>query len=189
MIAAGRGCSTNPSVVSCSPERWVVLHVPCKTNKLREQFVKSVRLLVKKTAQHKLSVADILAIQQLNARYALAFDDLLPDPALVWADTFTTGGRFTLVAADGKIQLEARGRLELQKLHDQFPDRSTTRHWYENLFIEGVRGGARMLCYFLSLDTKDKKVVRTAIYTDRLVKRKGVWKFQQRTVTLDIGSQ
>jgi hypothetical protein len=42
-----------------------------------------------------------------------------------------------------------------------------------------------MRCYFISLDTTKLAILRTATYSDTLVKIRGKWKFKSRTVTLD----
>ena len=133
----------------------------------------------------KLAVSDILAIQRLNARYAFAFDDLLPEPAAAWASTFTPNGSFRLLDANGNVQLEAKGTRELQALHNNFPNRSTTRHWYANLLIRPKGRGASMRCYFISLNVATKTILRTATYSDTLAKFRRVWKFKQRIVRLD----
>jgi len=136
----------------------------------------------------KLSAKDLLAIEQLNARFAQAFDMILPDPAAAWAGTFSPTGDFTLLDAGGHVQAKAHGTRELKALHGQLA-RPTSRHWYTNLLIEPDRGGrARMRCYFISLDTATRSLVRTATYSDTLVKLRGQWKFKSRTVTLDAGS-
>jgi hypothetical protein len=135
----------------------------------------------------KLTANDILGIEQLNARFAMAFDGRLPDPAKEWAGTFTPTGEFILVASNGEVQERAKGTKELVALHDKLAN-PLVRHWYGNLLIESDGAGARMRCYFISLNTKTLAIQRTATYSDRLVKIKGKWKFKVRTVTLDPGS-
>ena len=142
---------------------------------------------MRKAAASKLVANDILAIHQLHARFALAFDDLLPDSAVEWASTFTPGGTFELRDSGGAVQKKAQGTKELMALHSELAN-SAIRHWYGNLLIDPQPGGARMRCYLISLDTKNLAVKRTAVYRDTLVKTKGRWKFKAREVTLDIGS-
>src|SRR4030088_3015037 len=93
-----------------------------------------------------LSAKDILAIQQLQARFALAFDEVLPDAAKAWADTFTPDGQFTLLTSSGAIQKKANGTKQLIALHGELA-KPEKRHWYTNLLIEPERGGARMQSY------------------------------------------
>jgi hypothetical protein len=135
----------------------------------------------------KLAANDILEIQQLNARFALAFDLLLPDPADTWAGTFTPDGSFTLLDASGAVQKKATGTKELIALHGDLAV-PTIRHWYDNLLIDRDPVGARMQCYLISLDTTKREVKRTATYRDTLAKTHGEWKFKTRTSTLDTGS-
>jgi hypothetical protein len=138
-----------------------------------------------KTTAPGLTVNDILAIQQLNARFALAFDKCLPNPAVAWANTFTPEGKFTLLDSTGSVQREAEGTKKLIALHDELA-KPTIRHWYSNLLIERERRGATLMrCYFISLDTTKLAILRTATYSDTLVKIRGKWKFKSRTVTLD----
>jgi len=143
---------------------------------------------MRKRASPKLSASDIVAIEQLNARFALAFDEVLPDPATAWAGTFAPDGKFTVCDSQGTVQMHASGTEELIALHRKIAN-PAIRHWYTNLLIERERAGtARMRCYFISLDAGTKTIVRTAIYGDTLVKLRGQWKFKSRTSTLDAGS-
>jgi hypothetical protein len=140
-----------------------------------------------KNAAAKLTANDVLSIQQLNARFALAFDGILPNAAVAWAGTFTPDGRFTLLDPSGAVQRNAEGTKQLIDLHGEL-SLPTIRHWYSNLLIESDRGSARMTCYLISLNTEKLEVKRTAVYRDTLAKVKGHWRFKTRTVTLDAGS-
>jgi SnoaL-like domain len=130
---------------------------------------------------------DILSIQQLQARFAMAFDEILPNPAAAWASTFTSDGEFVLMDSSCAVQKKAKGTKELMALHGELAD-PAVRHWYGNILIEPEPEGARMQCYFISLDTKTLAVRRTAVYYDTLMKIGGEWKLKKRTVTLDAGS-
>src|SRR5262245_55123032 len=122
-----------------------------------------------------LSSHDILAIHQLNAQFALAIDDLVPNPAVAWADTFTPDGRWIVRNLDGEVVQAAIGTSELRDRHDKFPERDAIRHWYTNFLIEPDAQGARMTCYAIIANVKDRPphILRTAIYRDILVKRGG----------------
>jgi hypothetical protein len=138
-----------------------------------------------------LAPGDLFAIQQLNARYAAALDDLVPDSASRWAETFTPDGSFTLIAGDGKtIVVQANGAAELVALQRSFPDPHSTRHWFNNIVIEANDPGARMTSYIVALIVKQAPAViaRTGTYDDRLVCVDGAWLFIRRTLTLDPGS-
>ena len=72
---------------------------------------------------------ELLAIQQLNARYFYAIDGLLgADSAALWAATFTADGTFLLLSATGEVILQAAGTAELISVYEDFPDIATTRH-------------------------------------------------------------
>jgi SnoaL-like domain len=133
----------------------------------------------------KLSARDRADIYELNAQYGLAVDDLLPDSAKAWAKTFASDGRFTLLDADGNVELDVQGTDALRKVHDQFPNRSTTRHFYGGLLIEPARGGARMRCHFISVDIVAKTVVRSGVCEDNLGKIRRLWRFTRRVIRMD----
>ena len=133
----------------------------------------------------KLSARDRVDIYELNAEYGFAVDDLLPDSATAWANTFASDGRFILLDADGNVELDVKGTKAPKKAHDQFPNRSTTRHFYGSLLIEPVRGGARMRCHFISVDIVAKAVVRSGVCEDNLGKIRRRWRFKRRTLRMD----
>ena len=145
---------------------------------------------MKKTVRHRLSQSDLLAIQQLNARYAHAFDNLVPNPAAAWARTFTPDGCFVLVTTEGQLVAKARGTKRLMELHASFQHGAAVRHWFTNLAIDAQRNGARMtaLIMVLHVDADPARIARTGVYSDRLVKLQGTWRFKERKVTLDPGS-
>ena len=134
-----------------------------------------------------LSAKHILAIQQLQARFAQAFDDVPHDAAKTWADTFTKDGTFALLDPSGAVQMQAQGTEELIAMHDRLAD-PAKRHWYTNLLIEPAPGGASMQFYLMTVRTRDLAIERTAIYRDTLVKVRGAWKLKSCTVTLDAGA-
>src|SRR5258708_7810644 len=83
-----------------------------------------------------------------------AFDEVLPDAAKAWADTFTPDGQFTLLTSSGAIQKKANGTKQLIALHGELA-KPEKRHWYTNLLIEPERGGARMQSYLITLVTEN----------------------------------
>ena len=138
-----------------------------------------------------LGSQDLLAIQQLNARYFYAIDGLLgPDSAAMWAATFTADGTFLLLSATGEVILQASGTAELISTYEDFPDIATTRHWINNLLLEASATGAIGGCYIIAMDIQSSpaSITRTGLYDDQLVKVNGQWRFQSRTLTLDAGS-
>jgi hypothetical protein len=144
-------------------------------------------------AAGQLSTDDIIAIQQLNARYVVAIDDLVPSSTAVWADTFVPDGSFTLRDSAGNIQVHAEGTAQLKAQCALFPDRANTRHWVTNLLIEPDGDGARATSYVISLRTKPAPpavaaIALTGVYRDKLRKLNGSWKITTRDLTLDAGS-
>jgi hypothetical protein len=144
-----------------------------------------------KTKARLLTATDLIAIQQLNARYGVALDGLVADAAARWADTFAHDGVFSIVDANGTIVLPpVRGTAALAELWGQFTDIATTRHWYNNLLIEPDAEGAKMMSYVIAISIQQfpATIERSGIYKDRLVKIGRSWKFESRLLILDTGS-
>ena len=139
----------------------------------------------------RLTTEDMVAIQQLNSRYAHALDGLVADAASRWAETFTLDGSFSIVEASGKnIVPEVKGARNLVALFQTFTDVAITRHWYNNLHLEMDEEEVIMSCYIvaMSIETLPARIIRTGLYRDKLSKKEGTWKFQNRTLVLDPGS-
>lgn len=145
-------------------------------------------------AKTSLSTADILAIQELNARHFYALDGLdsliSGDPGTYWAKTFTANGTFSIAKQNGEVLLKASGFDELIRAYKTFPDIATTRHWINDLIIETDSGGVKSGCYIIAMNIKNNPatIIRTGIYKDRLVKVRQNWRFQSRTLILDPNS-
>jgi hypothetical protein len=138
-----------------------------------------------------LLAEDMLAIEQLNARYYHALDGLLgADSDVKWANTFTANGMFLTLDADGSVIYDATGTRALVEVYSTFPDVATTRHWTNNLLIEPDDSGARASSYIIAMDIahSPSSIVRTGLYTDYLVRVGHEWRFQRRTLTLDPNS-
>ena len=101
------------------------------------------------SSAHKLTAEDVTEIHQLNSHYALAIDDLVPDPGVAFAATFAADGSWTLLDAKGTVLLEATGTAKLIELHGNLPNRSITRHWFNNLFIEPDGKDAKMTSFIM----------------------------------------
>lgn len=127
-----------------------------------------------------LSTEDILAIQQLYARYNHAIDAGKGD---AWAACFTPDGTFT--SASGNFA----GTEQLASFGTAFAKRLKARHWTNNLVIEPAASGATGSCYLMLLRLGDAErptsILTTAIYRDTLAKSAGEWKFTTRTVVGD----
>jgi uncharacterized protein (TIGR02246 family) len=121
-----------------------------------------------------LSAEDMLAIQQLVARYALAVDT---DDADAFLASFTEDGRFSSAFAN------AAGREELRAMRGRgIPGR--TRHIITNLIIEGDGDTASVRAYLLSTRPvlQDSTV---GTYENDLVKVDGRWLFKHVRVFRD----
>jgi hypothetical protein len=138
-----------------------------------------------------LLAEDMLAIEQLNARYYHALDGLLgADSDVKWANTFTANGTFLTLDADGSVIYDVTGTRALVEVYSTFPDVATTQHWTNNLLIEPDDSGARASSYIMAIDIANSpsSIVRTGLYTDHLVRVGHEWRFQSRTLTLDPNS-
>ncbi len=126
-----------------------------------------------------LSVADQIEIQGLLARYNHAIDS---GDASAWAATFAADGTFT---SGGRTRT---GTEELQAFAADFAARMPgSRHWANNLVIDGDGDRATMHCYLQLLKTGGgpATLVTTARYEDTLRRVDGAWKFASRTVVPD----
>jgi uncharacterized protein (TIGR02246 family) len=131
-------------------------------------------------AAQTLTTEDILAIQQLYARYNHAID--FGDGA-GWAGCFTPDGVFTSGMSGTQTGTEA-----LTAFATGFAARLKARHWTNNLVIEPDGNGAAGKCYLMLLRLKEGEPaapLATAVYQDTLVKLDGDWKFSSRTVVAD----
>lgn len=126
-----------------------------------------------------LSADDILAIQQLYARYNHAIDFADPEG---WANCFTPDGVFA-----SPTQGETVGRDALRSFAAAFVQRMKARHWTNNLVVEGDGATARGSCYLalLVLGEGGPRIAATGVYRDELVRTLEGWRFRRRDVTLD----
>jgi hypothetical protein len=126
-----------------------------------------------------LATEDLLAIQQLYARYNHAIDS---GDGPGWARCFTPDGTFT--SASGTFT----GSDALATFATGFATRLKARHWTNNLVIDADGDGARGRCYLMLLrlaEGSPASILTTGIYDDRLVRDGGGWKFASRNVTGD----
>lgn len=132
------------------------------------------------TATKTLAIEDMLAIQQLYARYNHAIDS---GDAAGWAGCFTAEGTFTS-GASGSFA----GTEQLTNFAQGFASRLKARHWTNNLVLEAEGDGARGTCYLMLLRLQEgapASVLTTGIYRDNLVREGVAWKFASRAVTPD----
>ncbi len=123
-----------------------------------------------------LSVEDRIEIMELVARYNHAID--YGDPG-GWAATFAEDGTFEMPGR--KIS----GPSELEKFATEFAStQAGTRHWTNNLLIEGEGDRATLRCYLCLLKSGTGEPVTTGLYTDELVRVDGAWRFAARVVSI-----
>lgn len=141
----------------------------------------TVRRNVHKEGQYDmtLSADDLLAIQQLYARYnhAIDFGD-----AEAWAECFTPDGVFASSA-----RRETVGREALRAFAEAFSRQMKGRHWTNNLVVEGDGDEASGRCYLALyvLGEGGARLMTTGVYHDELVRTAQGWRFRRRDVTLD----
>ena len=126
-----------------------------------------------------LAVDDHLAIVNHIARYNHAIDLGTPQE---WADCFTDDAEF-----DAEPVVHCRGREELLAFATATltPDR-LGRHWNSNVLVDGAVTRATARVYLLMVRSgKFGETGATGIYSDRLVKVDGQWRFEYRKLTFE----
>ena len=128
-----------------------------------------------------LSTDDLVAIQQLYARYnhAIDFGD-----AEAWAACLTPDGRM-IAKGTGDFQ----GTEALTAFAKSMAAQINGRHWTNNLLVEGSGAGATAKCYLLFVRNgaagHAPSVVLSGVYTDTLAKGPSGWKFAARDFAPD----
>jgi len=127
-----------------------------------------------------LTIADRIEIQDLLARYNHAIDSA---EAAAWAAAYTDDGTFN---SGGRTRT---GTAELEAFAADFAARMPgSRHWVNDVLIDGDGGIASMSCYLQLLKTgggEPATLVTTARYQDTLRHVDGAWRFASRTVVRD----
>lgn len=120
-----------------------------------------------------LPTDDIVAIQQLVARYNHAIDG---GDAEGWGRCFAPEGSFQISGREPTVGREALAEIVRRRADG-------SRHVTTNMLIEGDGDTATMRAYLTVL--RERAVSVTGSYTDRLVKVDGRWLFEQRLFTAD----
>jgi uncharacterized protein (TIGR02246 family) len=121
-----------------------------------------------------LSLEDRLDIMELVARYNQAIDGR---DAAAYADTFTDEGIFQIAG-----QPEIKGRERLMRMIERLGP-PNSRHWVNNITIDGDGEGAVMKCYLMVL--RDLRVTNMGFYVNTLRRVDGRWLFVRRDYTPD----
>ena len=124
-----------------------------------------------------LSLEDQLDIMELMARYNHAIDGGDPEG---WAGTFTKDAVFEGSTATVK------GRDEMLEFVRSRDPSNATRHWNNNVLIEGDGDDATAKVYLITFDVSGPPKIRSSgIYHDTLKRVNGQWKFTHRKVQPD----
>ncbi len=121
---------------------------------------------------------DKVEIQELTARYANAMDDTDLD---AWMATWHGNGLWK--GGLGEFQGTDKLKELFAALGDSIKNR---RHVMTNFVIKGEDNRAEQRCYMLVFDrVNEARLIASGVYTDRLIKVDGKWKFLERLVALD----
>jgi ketosteroid isomerase-like protein len=121
-----------------------------------------------------LTLEDRLDITELVGRYDQAIDFR---DAAAYADTFVEDGVFQING-----QPEIKGHEKLMRMIERLGPQGS-RHWINNMVIEGDGDYARMTCYLMVLS--GLRVTNMGYYVNTLRKVEGKWKFVRRDYTPD----
>lgn len=125
----------------------------------------------------KLTAPDKIEIQELSNKYALAMDSGDTEAWLAtWADEGTWTGAIGTFAGIENL------KLVLPKLAERLKGK---RHVMTNFVIDGKGDLASQECYLLIVDKAKQVPPGVAVYSDKLQKIKGEWRFVQRSVKVD----
>lgn len=122
-----------------------------------------------------LATEEIIAIQQLAARYSHAIDS---GDGAAYAATFVEDGWFQISGRE-----PVRGRAALAELVRRSGGR--VRHVVSNLLIEGDGDTATLRAYLSVAPKGGGPVGVTGVYSDRLRRVNGQWLFVERCFTPD----
>ena len=131
-----------------------------------------------------LSTDDRLALQDLYARYAYAFDSADADR---WAALFTRDGRFAPPAMPEVVGTAALRAFAAARAEDA----PGMRHLMSNVLVEPADDGARGTAYFLCLRLGPDGLFRLrnfGRYDDVFEREDGTWKIATRTVVSELAA-
>ncbi len=125
-----------------------------------------------------LEAQDTLEIMDLAARYNHAIDN---KDVETWLATWTPNGVF-----EGGLGNFTGTEALRTFLLNFFPTAKGRHHATLNYSISGNGDTATMICYLIILQVEGTAgIAATGIYTDRLQKVDGVWKFVYRKLVID----
>jgi ketosteroid isomerase-like protein len=121
-----------------------------------------------------LTLEDRLDITELVGRYAHAIDFR---DAQGYAETFVEDGVFQIGG-----QPEIRGREKLARMIERL-GAPGSRHWVNNMVMDGDGDTATMKCYLMVL--RGLRITNMGVYVNTLKKGVDGWKFVRRDYTPD----
>ena len=125
-----------------------------------------------------MKAEDKVEIQELTARYDNAMDDIETEFGM---STWDSNGLWK--GGLGEFQGSDKLRELFAALGDRIKNR---RHVMTNFVIQGDGQEAQQRCYMLVYDrVNEPRLIASGVYTDRLIKSDGRWKFLERRVVLD----
>ena len=136
-----------------------------------------------------LSTADRLAIHELLARSAWAYDEARLD---VMEACFTTDAQMALRIAGGDVIGPHVGRAAVRALIRNAIESQTDqrRHVISNVFVESESADSAVVVSTLALLTtanEQTSVLSAGLYRDTVVRTSEGWRFRERFLSLDKG--
>lgn len=132
-----------------------------------------------------ISTEDRMAIMDLLSRYNHAIDG---GDSEAWLDCFTEDAVYEFPPDRRWEGIEQLREVAASRAND--PDRAVSRHWLNNVLIEGDAGGdagvAQVTCYLMLLRPhEDARIHHTGMYRHTVRKVDGAWKFAHRRMDQD----
>ena len=128
-----------------------------------------------------ISSEDRVAIQGLLARYNHAIDSRDTE---TWLDCFTEDAIYEFPPDrrwEGIDELRTVGEGRAIAV-----DQPVSRHWLNNIIIEGDECSAQITCYLMLLrPLEGPRISHTGLYRHTVRKVDGVWKFSHRRMEQD----
>jgi 3-phenylpropionate/cinnamic acid dioxygenase small subunit len=133
-----------------------------------------------------LSIEDKLAIHELLARWAYAYDER--ETAML-ADCFTENANFSMRIAGGDLVGPFAGREAIMELMTGSLDEQTDvrRHVVSNIFFEAEGDQPRVISTLTLMATENGEIqlLSAGVYRDTVVNEAGVWRLVNRHLDLD----
>lgn len=128
-----------------------------------------------------ISSEDRMAILDLLARYNHAIDGRDTEG---WLDCFTEDAVYEFPPDRRWEGIEALRKVGEARASN--PDQPASRHWLNNVLIEGDGDTAQVTCYLMLLrPLEGPRINHTGLYRHTVCKVNGAWKFSHRRMEQD----